>query len=123
MIPRSTEVLELALERGARLGFHRAHKHGDNPSEDAIVASVIRCQMIELHELFFIDEDEGESTRPSEEYREIMATLIREIMATLIQRLDKVEAMLNARTRAEVERYARAAEAVPPTSDHSTLAE
>ena len=58
MKPRFYKLLEQSIESGASRGYIRAFKHTDSPKEDAIIASVTKAIMGELHENFnFEDED------------------------------------------------------------------
>ena len=41
MKPRFRNVLEMAIEEGARYGYHRAFKHNTEPHDDAIIDSIV----------------------------------------------------------------------------------
>ena len=41
MKPRFRNVLEMAIEEGVRFGYRRAHKHVQNPSDDAIADCIV----------------------------------------------------------------------------------
>ena len=41
MKPRFRVVLEMAIEEGVRFGYRRAHKHVENPSDDAISDCIV----------------------------------------------------------------------------------
>ena len=41
-------ILEEAIERGTRYGYHRAFKHTDNPTEDQIIDDVLQNIMTEV---------------------------------------------------------------------------
>ena len=62
MKPKTYVILERAVEEGARLGYNRAFKHNENPSEEAIVESVVDGVMLSISEVFaFNDDYDGES--------------------------------------------------------------
>ena len=50
----------MALEEGVRYGYNRAHKHVENPHEDAVVDCVVDGAMNSLYEWFDF-EDNNES--------------------------------------------------------------
>ena len=45
------EVVRRAVEEGATFGLRRAHKHTDEPSEDAVVEAVTAAVMVALDEV------------------------------------------------------------------------
>ena len=45
------EILSRAVEEGVRLGYRRAHKHTDEPSEETIVSHVELAVMESLSEV------------------------------------------------------------------------
>lgn len=45
------KVIDDAIDRAIRYGYHRAHKHQDNPSEDRMIEEVHRAVMNELCEI------------------------------------------------------------------------
>ncbi len=51
-------IMDDAVENGARLGYRRAHKHTDTPSEEQIVDEIHRAVMNELC-TYLIFDDEG----------------------------------------------------------------
>ena len=57
MKPKFRRVLETALEEGVRLGYNRAHKHVENPHEDAVVDLVVEGAMNSLYEWFEFPEE------------------------------------------------------------------
>ena len=60
MKPNFRKVLEMALEEGVRYGYKRAHKHVENPHEDAIIDNIVEQVMSSLYEWFDFEEDSNE---------------------------------------------------------------
>jgi len=60
MKPKFRNVLEMALEEGVRYGYNRAYKHIENPSEGAIIDSIVEQVMNSLDEWFDFEEDNNE---------------------------------------------------------------
>lgn len=60
MKPKFRNVLEMALEQGVRYGYNRAHKHVENPSEGAIIDSVVEGIMNSLYEWFDFEEENND---------------------------------------------------------------
>ena len=56
MKPKFYFILEQAIEQGISRGYYKAHKHIENPSEDAVISSVQKYVMESLHEYFDFDE-------------------------------------------------------------------
>ena len=56
MKPKFRNVLEMAIEEGVRYGYNRAHKHIENPSEGAIIDSIVEQVMNSLDEWFDFEE-------------------------------------------------------------------
>jgi hypothetical protein len=62
MKPNTYVILERAVEEGARLGYRRAFKHVENPSEEAIVEAIVDGVMLTVSEVFvFSDVSTGDS--------------------------------------------------------------
>ena len=62
MIPKTYIILERAVEEGARLGYRRAFKHVENPSEEAIVEAIVDGVMLTVSEVFdFPEQKTGDS--------------------------------------------------------------
>jgi hypothetical protein len=55
--PRFYPVLVEALEEGARLGYRRAFKHCQSPSEEQIVESIVDASLLVFGEHFVFDDD------------------------------------------------------------------
>ena len=58
MKPKVRVILEQAVEEGVRRGYHRAHKHVENPTEGAIIEHVQEAVMGSIHEYFTFDGDD-----------------------------------------------------------------
>lgn len=58
MKPKFRPVLEQCLENGIRRGYYRAHKHNENPEQEAIFSEIEDCIMSELYEWFTLPVDE-----------------------------------------------------------------
>ncbi len=58
MRPKFRVILEQAIEEGVRRGYHRAHKHVENPSEGAIIETVEDAVMSAIYDYFTFDEED-----------------------------------------------------------------
>jgi hypothetical protein len=58
MKPKFRVILERALEEGIRLGYRRAFKHVENPSEVAICEHIEEQVMSSLYEYFDFPEEQ-----------------------------------------------------------------
>lgn len=57
--PRFYKLFEETIEAGAQRGYHRARKHTENPTDEAVIESIVNCIMGDLHENFiFPDNDD-----------------------------------------------------------------
>jgi hypothetical protein len=56
MKPKLHKILETAVEQGVSYGYSRAHKHLENPSEGAIIDSIVEQVMNSLDEWFDFDD-------------------------------------------------------------------
>jgi len=56
MKPKLHKILETAVEQGVSYGFSRAHKHLENPTEGAIIDSIVEQVMNSLDEWFDFDD-------------------------------------------------------------------
>lgn len=61
MKPNTYVILERAVEEGALLGYRRAFKHVENPSEEAIVEAIVNGVMLSVSEVFEFSEQTGDS--------------------------------------------------------------
>jgi hypothetical protein len=57
MKPKFHKILETAVEQGVLRGYHRAHKHIENPTEGAIIDSIAEQVMNSLDEWFDFEEE------------------------------------------------------------------
>ena len=57
MKPKIYKLINMAVEEGVRQGWYRAHKHVENPCEQAIKDSIESAVMSEIHEYFSFDDD------------------------------------------------------------------
>ena len=53
-------VLSECVEDGINLGYTRAHKHTDNPTEQQIKAAIADAAMLQICEYFIFDGDRDE---------------------------------------------------------------
>lgn len=58
MKPRTRVLLSDCIERGLARGWHRAHKHVENPTKEAIIEQIHDCTMGEIYEWFTFEEEE-----------------------------------------------------------------
>lgn len=57
MKPKTIMVLDMCIETGVNLGYSRAYKHTDTPSEDTIKSHIINAINNEIAEWFEFDEN------------------------------------------------------------------
>jgi len=50
-------IIERAIEEGIELGYRRAFKHTDKPSEEVIVESISRAVMFNIEEVLSFDDE------------------------------------------------------------------
>lgn len=60
MKPKTIPVLDQCIETGIQLGWQRAHKHQDNPTELQIHTEIYQAIWSELDEWFDFQEDRHE---------------------------------------------------------------
>ena len=58
MKPKFHIVLETAIKQGVFYGYSRAHKHVENPTEGAIIDSIVEQVMNSLDDWFEFGEEE-----------------------------------------------------------------
>lgn len=58
MKPKFYVILEQAIEEGVRQGWHRAHKHVENPKEENIIEAIEDSVMSAIHEYFTFEDNE-----------------------------------------------------------------
>jgi hypothetical protein len=57
MKPKFRVILEQAIEEGVRYGYHRAHKHVENPTEEQICEHIEEQVMSSIYDYFDFDEE------------------------------------------------------------------
>lgn len=55
---RTHLVLSECIERGAARGWRMAHKHIENPTEEAVLEKIENAIMGEIYEWFSFDDDD-----------------------------------------------------------------
>ena len=55
MRPRTRDILERAIEEAIPGGYHHAHKHTENPSEDHIFSCIFDNIMLEIDQVFDLE--------------------------------------------------------------------
>jgi len=58
MKAKSYVILQRAVDEGFRRGWHRAHKHTEDPSEEQIENEVVGAIMGEICDVFTFDDEE-----------------------------------------------------------------
>jgi hypothetical protein len=58
MKPKFHKILEQAINEGVSYGYRRAHKHIENPTEGAIIDSIVEQVMNSLDEYFTFEDNE-----------------------------------------------------------------
>jgi hypothetical protein len=61
MHPKFYKVLETAVNSGVEYGYRRAFKHVENPTEGAIIDSIVEQVMNSIDEWFVFGEENNES--------------------------------------------------------------
>ena len=69
MKPKFFPVLEQCIDQGITLGYNRAHKHVDNPSQEIIEHEIYQAVMNEIFEWFDFDELNTVKTDWVDEYK------------------------------------------------------
>lgn len=60
MKPQILKLLEKCIENGVSLGYSRAHKHNDAPTEQAVTREITKAIEYELYEWFEFDDGHRE---------------------------------------------------------------
>jgi hypothetical protein len=60
MTPKIVPLLDQCIETGIQLGWQRAHKHTDNPTQDEIHTQIYQCIWSELDAWFDFPEPPNE---------------------------------------------------------------
>jgi len=58
MKPKFRVILNQAIEEGVLLGYRRAFKHNEDPSEEIICDTIEECVMSQIYEYFTFDEED-----------------------------------------------------------------
>ncbi len=58
MKPKFRVILNQAIEEGVLLGYRRAFKHNEDPSEEIICETIEECVMSQIYEYFTFDEED-----------------------------------------------------------------
>jgi hypothetical protein len=58
MKPKFRVILNQAIEEGVLLGYRRAFKHNEEPSEEVICETIEECVMSQIYEYFTFDEED-----------------------------------------------------------------
>ena len=58
MKPKTYLILDRCVEEGVRRGYHRAFKHVEKPSEEAIIQSIEDAVMASICEFFKFEVDD-----------------------------------------------------------------
>ena len=58
MIPKFRVILDQAIGEGVKIGYRRAHKHVDNPTEESICEHIEEQVMSSLYEYFTFPNEE-----------------------------------------------------------------
>jgi predicted Zn-dependent protease with MMP-like domain len=58
MKPKFRVILNQAIEEGVLLGYRRAFKHNEDPSEEVICETIEECVMSQIYEYFTFDEED-----------------------------------------------------------------
>ena len=58
MKPKFRVILEQAIEEGVLLGYRRAFKHNEEPSEEVICETIEECVMSAIYEYFTFDNED-----------------------------------------------------------------
>ena len=58
MKPNYYAILEECLELGVPLGYRRAHKHSENPTEEAVFLAIEEAVMSEICQRFIFESPE-----------------------------------------------------------------
>ncbi len=59
MKPKFRVILNQAIEEGVLLGYRRAFKHNEDPSEEIICETIEECVMSQIYEYFEFSDTDG----------------------------------------------------------------
>jgi len=58
MKPKFRVILDQAISEGVKIGYRRAYKHNEDPSEEIICETIEDCVMSSLYEYFTFPNEE-----------------------------------------------------------------
>jgi hypothetical protein len=58
MKPKLYVILEQAVEEGVARGYHKSHKHVENPTREALIENITDYVMSSINEYFTFDEND-----------------------------------------------------------------
>jgi hypothetical protein len=56
MKPNTYKIIATAVDTGTLLGWHRAHKHTDTPTDEQVHDAIVDAVMLEICEWFDFEE-------------------------------------------------------------------
>ena len=57
MTPKFRVILDQAISEGVKIGYRRAFKHNEDPSEEIICETIEDCVMSQIYEYFSFDDE------------------------------------------------------------------
>ena len=61
MKPKFRVILDQAISEGVKIGYRRAFKHNEEPSEEIICETIEECVMSQIYEYFTFDDEDFEN--------------------------------------------------------------
>ena len=58
MKPKLYVILEQAVEEGVTRGYHKSHKHVENPTRETLIENITDYVMSSIHEYFTFEESD-----------------------------------------------------------------
>ena len=58
MKPKFRVILDQAISEGVKIGYRRAFKHNEDPSEEVICETIEECVMSQIYEYFTFDDED-----------------------------------------------------------------
>ena len=58
MKPKFRVILDQAIGEGVKIGYRRAFKHNEDPSEEIICETIEECVMSQIYEYFTFDDED-----------------------------------------------------------------
>lgn len=59
MKPDIYRILAMAVRDGAAIGYHRAHKHNENPDKERVIDAIEEATMAQICQWFKFEDPEG----------------------------------------------------------------